>query len=180
LPFKDSTFDSVCINGVLHHIVDLERAIRELARVTKGSVYISEGIPRGAPSLRRMLSYPGLSRKMVYCSYWLACLAYKIYTKSKSKMRKIVHKLFHHAYEYASKSHGSEYERPLDAKVVQSIFEANGFKKVRLRYYTNLDFPGDGFFKRKATNILVNNMFGTHFDLRMDHVGDKSQNHELK
>ena len=40
LPFKDKTFDAVCINGVLHHIVDLDRAVAEIARITRGGAYL--------------------------------------------------------------------------------------------------------------------------------------------
>ncbi len=39
LPFKSRTFDVVCINGVLHHIIDLQRAISELARISKRYIY---------------------------------------------------------------------------------------------------------------------------------------------
>ncbi len=61
LPFRAGAFDAVCINGVLHHIVDLNRASAEIARVASRLVFVSEGVPRGRPSLARALSYPECS-----------------------------------------------------------------------------------------------------------------------
>lgn len=44
LPFKDETFQSVLCWGVLMHVPDIEKAIRELARVTRsgGIIVVSE------------------------------------------------------------------------------------------------------------------------------------------
>lgn len=35
LPFKDKTFDYVCSMGVLHHVANTEKAVKEIFRVTK-------------------------------------------------------------------------------------------------------------------------------------------------
>lgn len=152
LPFKDGAFDCICVNGVLHHIVNVEKAVAELARVCSGSLYISEGIPREGSSLRAMMSYPGLIRRSLYFFY----LALR--------------RLWPKRNELSDGDHGSKYERPLDVNVVRSLAEAHGFQVNRLLYYTNIDIPGDGFIKKALTRGLVNGSAGTHFDLRMDRV----------
>lgn len=170
LPFKERAFDIVCINGVLHHIVDLEKAIWELARVSGRSVYVSEGIPRGRPSFGMISSYPGLNRKAVYLYYIVVYWFRALFRKGKSGIKKLATTLFRFRRDCTSKSHASKYERPLDVHVVELLMEANGFRRIRLMYYTNIDIPGDGLIKRKVTKLLANDVIGTHFDLRMDRV----------
>ncbi len=47
LPFADSTFDAVVNFGIIHHVLDWRRCIRELGRVTKpgGTFYFEEIYP---------------------------------------------------------------------------------------------------------------------------------------
>lgn len=42
LPFPDDSFDLVCEFGVLHHIRDDRRAVREMVRVAKKATFISD------------------------------------------------------------------------------------------------------------------------------------------
>jgi ubiquinone/menaquinone biosynthesis C-methylase UbiE len=42
LPFGDASFDVVCHFGVLHHIKDHKRAVSEMCRVARHSVFISD------------------------------------------------------------------------------------------------------------------------------------------
>lgn len=42
LPFKDRSFPTICITGVLHHILDLEEAFDEICRCAKDIVCINE------------------------------------------------------------------------------------------------------------------------------------------
>lgn len=173
LPFKERVFDIVYINGVLHHIVDLQRAICELARISDRSVYISEGIPRGRPSFGMLSSYPGFNRKIAYVCCLVVYWFYALLGKGKSVVKKIVTKPLRFKQNSIHKSHGSKYERPLDVSVVECLLKVYGFRRIRLMYYTNIDVPGDGLIKRKVTSLLANGVIGTHFDLRMDRAGDR-------
>lgn len=164
LPFKERAFDIVCINGVLHHIVDLERAISEVARVTKLSVYVSEGIPRKRPSFGVARFYPRCHRKVAYSCYVAAYWYCALIGRGKRRVKRLLTKRA----DGSAKSLGSKYERPLDVHLVESIFQANGFRRSQLSYFTNIDIPGDGAIKNMLTQVLANDIVGTHFDLRMD------------
>lgn len=94
LPFKERAFNIVCINGVLHHIVDLERAIGELARVTAGTVFVSEGIPRGRPSFGRISKYPGFNRKIAYFCYLVVYWLRALLGKGKSGTKRLTSVFF--------------------------------------------------------------------------------------
>lgn len=168
LPFKERAFDIVCINGVLHHIVDLERAICELSRVSATSIYVSEGIPRGRPSFSRIPLYPRFNRRFAFCIYLVIYWFRALLGKGKTGMKRLASVLFRFGRGRISKSHGSKYERPLDVFSVESLMVVNGFKRNRLLWYTNIDIPGDGTVKKLLTGVLVNDVAGTHFDLRMD------------
>ncbi len=43
LPFADQSFDAVCEFGVLHHVPDPGRVVREMTRVAKKAVFLSDG-----------------------------------------------------------------------------------------------------------------------------------------
>ena len=167
LPFRDDAFDVICVNGVFHHIVDLDAAMEELSRVCRGDVYISDGRTTERSSFANVWSYPGAIRKAVYAFYALLYLPYKLWAKAKRRFARASNR----GVGGSSPTHNSVYERPLEAAVVERLLEARGFKRKELRYYTNIFLPGDGIIKRKATRILVNGSVGTHFDLRMRKIG---------
>lgn len=62
LPFGDSTFDAVVNFGIIHHVLDWRRCIREIARVTRtgGMFYFEEIYPPLYANfiLKRMLRHP--------------------------------------------------------------------------------------------------------------------------
>jgi ubiquinone/menaquinone biosynthesis C-methylase UbiE len=169
LPFKDNAFDFIFINGVLHHIVDLDRCINELCRISKNAIFISEGIPRGLPSLHRMKNYPGVHRKFIYLFYiiiyWVRFFVIKVLSKAKRIITMTYIKK-----SFNTKRHGSQYERPLKVEEIELLIIRNGFERAQLRYLTNIDIPGNCKIKDIATTLLINGNFGTHFDLIMKRV----------
>ena len=62
LPFEDSSFDAVVNFGIIHHVLDWRRCIREIGRVTKpgGIFYFEEIYPPLYANflLKRMLRHP--------------------------------------------------------------------------------------------------------------------------
>jgi ubiquinone/menaquinone biosynthesis C-methylase UbiE len=66
LPFCDSSFDAVVNFGIIHHVLDWRRCIREISRVTRegGIFYFEEIYPPlyANPILRRMLRHPRQDR----------------------------------------------------------------------------------------------------------------------
>jgi ubiquinone/menaquinone biosynthesis C-methylase UbiE len=165
LPFRDQAFDAVCINGVLHHIVDLPGAVAEICRVTKKRVYISEGIPRGRPGLGRVSAYPSLKQKALYALY---ALWWNILNAGRIPGR-VLRKIGVLARSAGAEgdAHVSKYERPLDPGAVESLFVERGFQGDHLLYWTNVDYSGDGSIKRFLTKAFVNGRTGTHFDLQL-------------
>ena len=56
IPYPDNSFDLVCEFGVLHHVQDDMRAVREMARVAGNAVFISDSnnFGHGGPLARRV------------------------------------------------------------------------------------------------------------------------------
>lgn len=162
LPFIENAFDIVCLSGVLHHIVDLPRAIREISRIAKDYVYVSDIMPRSGPSFRRVGRYPGLFPKLLYGSWtflWLAnSAARKLGRRALDGLR---------ASRRANESVQSKYEKPIEAETVEAMFRDTGYIRERLQYWTSLSYPGNGPVKRWATLALVNETIGTHFDFAL-------------
>ncbi len=54
LPFADGSFDAVCELGVLHHVPDPNRVVREMTRVARRAVFLSDEnrFGRGRPIAR--------------------------------------------------------------------------------------------------------------------------------
>ena len=170
LPFKDRAFDLICINGVLHHIIDLNHAIEEITRVAKKFVYISEGIPRTPPNFSKALSYPLFRQQLSYSLYVMLYILYRVRKIPGYIKRKLRKELFRKNGDLISSKGAvrSMYERPLEVNTVESLFVEREFTRKRLRYFTNCDFRGDGAIKRMVTRQLINDVFGTHFDLQME------------
>lgn len=172
LPFKDGAFNLVCINGVLHHIVDLKRAIEEISRVTKKLVYISEPVLGGQANFRRSFYYPILSQKILYSLYILSYNAYSVMRRGCRFIDRIkripTRMLCKTVEELPDCREGSKYERPIGSEIIETYFLANGFKRKKLQYVTNIDIPGTSSIKQILTKQLINDFIGTHFDLRLD------------
>jgi len=66
LPFEDESMDAVFDFGILHHLEDWQRGIREIARVLKpgGAFYFEEYFPASyeGPILRSILEHPTENR----------------------------------------------------------------------------------------------------------------------
>lgn len=66
LPFGDSSFDAVVNFGIIHHVLDWRRCLREIARVTRkgGAFYFEEIYPPLYANflLKRMLRHPTKDR----------------------------------------------------------------------------------------------------------------------
>jgi len=43
LPYGDASFDAVCAFGILHHVADPDAVVREMLRVARAAVFISDG-----------------------------------------------------------------------------------------------------------------------------------------
>jgi ubiquinone/menaquinone biosynthesis C-methylase UbiE len=54
LPFEDATFDAVCAFGVLHHVDEPARVVREMLRVARCAVFVSDSnrFGQGRPAAR--------------------------------------------------------------------------------------------------------------------------------
>jgi ubiquinone/menaquinone biosynthesis C-methylase UbiE len=54
LPFPDASFDAVCEFGILHHVADPDAVVREMLRVAKKAVFISDSnrFGQGSPVVR--------------------------------------------------------------------------------------------------------------------------------
>ncbi len=58
LPFRDQTFDAVCATGVLHHVADPTPVIREMTRVARRLVVVSDANRFGqGPVLARLAKF---------------------------------------------------------------------------------------------------------------------------
>jgi SAM-dependent methyltransferase len=55
LPFEDGAFDAVCEFGVLHHVPDPNAVVREMTRVARRAVFISDDNRFGYGNLPRQL-----------------------------------------------------------------------------------------------------------------------------
>jgi hypothetical protein len=146
----------VCINGVLHHIVDLQRAIAELVRVTKHSVFVSEESHSPQTGLDQVLSYPGFGRKL------LSALSLALWNGHDRLFRRGIQGA---RSTCTATSSVSQYERPLNAATVETHFHHVGFNTKHLHWWTNVMYPRNQFVKRLLTIALANESFGTYFDL---------------
>ncbi len=146
LPFRKNCFDAVCINGVIHHIVDYPIVIKEISRIAKSKVFISEGCPAKyhIRRARHGLTFPVVMSRIA-----------REYTKFKLKSSK-------------SKLHcgGSKFEKPVDPEELTTCLRQNGFDSISCKFWTNLDYPSRyGLIKILLTRLLVSKQGGTHFDI---------------
>jgi SAM-dependent methyltransferase len=159
LPFKNCAFDVVCLSGVLHHISDLSRAIKEISRVAKSYVFVSDIMPHSGPSLRKTGGYPGLFPKLLYASWAVLWMTNGTVRKMGGKVMAGLR-----SPKSANADIPSMYEKPIASETVESLFRDAGFIREHLQFWTSLHYPGDGPVKRWATMKLVNATIGTHFD----------------
>ncbi len=115
LPFRDKVFSTTCIIGVLHHILDLDKAFAEITRCTKEVICIDEPCPKPSIAVRLLLL-------TVYCVSVVKGKAMGFLRNHSSEKGR-----YH-----------SKYERSLDPKMLSQLFNKYGFKVVQLRYYNHI------------------------------------------
>jgi SAM-dependent methyltransferase len=62
LPYADSSFDAVCEFGILHHVAQPNAIVREMLRVARHAVFLSDGNRFGQGSLSSRLAKLALYR----------------------------------------------------------------------------------------------------------------------
>lgn len=110
LPFKDKVFSTICITGVLHHILDLNSAFKEIKRVAKDVICINEPSMPQSPFVMKLFNI-----------YHYSTLR-RIFSSSCS----------------TTKYKGSRYERALDANELIRLCKKFGFHIIRIRFFTHI------------------------------------------
>jgi len=141
LPFKNQAFSTICVTGVLHHILDLETAFDEIRRCTKDALCINE------PSITKSLFVV----KLVHIFFWIIGLnrALKPLCKTFSYRR-------------------SKYERPLDPNELIQLCRSHNFKILRIRFFNHIPLIHLFLNERIRKDIfkfLISNKEGTHVEI---------------
>lgn len=157
LPFLDKSFETVCCNGVLHHIVDLRSAISEIARVVNRFIAISEPCP---VARYRILSKAPFLLKKATMSFAKASLQAVGLLEFALRLRQ--------KFRPSNNFEGSKYERKLEPCEIIKLLEEGGFKVNMLRFWTNLNWKWRSRIKKVITRMLISNKAGTHFEIRAE------------
>lgn len=160
IPFKDKKFRTTCINGVMHHIIDLETTFDEVARITSEFICISE------PCVRQYYPpwLPFLSRIVNACATLVSACARRIIGRGRRKST------CYRTPKENPPSVYSKYERQLEPALLIKLLEERGFSVIEKKFYTNLGFLRDGLFKTVLTRLLVSKKKGTHVEICARHV----------
>lgn len=145
LPFSDKVFSTTCVVGVLHHILDLERAFAEIARCTKEVICINEPCPKRSIAMRLLLF-------IVY----FASIAY-------GKAMRFARRNSPNKGEYHSK-----YERPIDPKILVELCNTHGFKVVQIRYFNHIPLLHEFFSEKFLSRLfaaLISSKNGTDTEI---------------
>jgi len=148
LPFKDRSFPTICITGVLHHILDLEEAFDEICRCAKDVVCINE--PSTTP--------PHIIIKLIHGFIrTITPLIRPVYygIKKKNDASQI-------------RYHGSIYERPLNPAEMIGLLESHDFQIIGVRYFNHVPFlhlilPEQ--LRRYIFQVLIHPKKGTHVEI---------------
>lgn len=145
LPFKNQSFSTICITGVLHHILDLDSTFDEICRCAKEVICINE--PSTTP--------PILPIKLIHTFvHIVGSLKVKLRGDTNQKNRRI--------------STQSKYERPLDPNKLVQLCENHGFKIAKIRVFNHIPFlhsiPSERF-KRYIFEFLISAKTGTHVEI---------------
>ena len=149
LPFKDRSFPTICITGVLHHILDLDGAFVEICRCAKDVVCINE------PSTSPPRIIIKLIKSFIHTITPLIRPMYYGIKKKKPSQSQIVY-------------HGSIHERPLDSAEMIGLLESHGFKIIGVRYFNHVPFlhlflPEQ--IRRYIFQVLIHPKKGTHVEI---------------
>lgn len=142
LPFKEKSFRTTCINGVMHHVIDLEDAFNEATRISSDFICISEPC---------IINYYPIWWMFIRKSIAVLSFFKKILIGDIVKLRKF--------------SVGSKYERPLEPLLLIKLLEKRGFYLIYKKFYTDVDLLKDGKIKRIITSHFISNRKGTHFEI---------------
>lgn len=147
LPFKDKSFPTICITGVLHHILDLDIAFDEICRCAKDIVSINEPCSNTPRRIIRLING---------------------FIHAVRPAIKPVYLLF--AKETASQNiyHGSIYERPLDPAKMAELLRSRGFEIIGIRYFNHIHFIHlflPERIRRYIFKILIHPKKGTHVEM---------------
>jgi ubiquinone/menaquinone biosynthesis C-methylase UbiE len=135
LPFRDKVFSTTFVIGVMHHIMDLEKAFGEINRCTKEVVCINEPSPRPSVVMRLILF-------MIYVL---------------SSVKRIVVQVGAEIPPLKVRSYHSKFERPIDPEILVELCRANKLKVVRLRYYNHIPFLHE-FLSENVRRWLFSNL----------------------
>ena len=149
LPFKDRSFPTICITGVLHHILDLDAAFAEICRCAKDVVCINE--PSTTPPhiiVRLIKPFIRIATPVARPIYYIL----KNRGKKGSQMR------------YS----GSIYERPLDPSELKELLRSHSFEIIGERYFNHIPFlhlflPEQ--IRRYIFQALIHPKKGTHVEI---------------
>lgn len=144
LPFKNQAFSTICITGVLHHILDLETAFDEIRRCTKDVLCINE------PSITESLF---LVKLLIRIFFWIIGLNKALHMRAPYK-----------TFLYR----GSKYERPLDPNELIQLCKSHGFEILRIRFFNHIPLVHLFLKERIRKHIfkfLISNKRGTHVEI---------------
>lgn len=139
LPFKNQAFSTICITGVLHHILDLETAFDEISRCAKDVLCINE------PSITESLFLV----KLISIFFWMIDL-------NNMRMQK----------RFSWRA--SRYERPLDHNELIQLCKSHGFEILRIRFFNHIPLIHLFLNERIRKHIfkfLISNRKGTHVEI---------------
>ena len=162
VPFKDRSFQTVCCNGVLHHIVDLDHAITEMTRVSALYVLISEC----AETSYHPRWLEPVAVCVLRCRRTITKLA-KAILRSVGLLDRVRAAIATAPDRPAAspRGHNSKYERGLDPYEVAALLDKHGFKVRYLRFWTNIDWRHRSRLKRILIRLMVSRRKGTHFEI---------------
>jgi len=142
LPFKEKSFSTICIGGVMHHIIDLETAFDEATRISNEFICINEPC---------IIKY--------YPIWWMFII------KSIDVFKFLLKIIIGDIYKLRNIFTGSKYERPLDPLLLINLLEERGFHLIYKKIHFNIDLLNDGKIKRIITRKFISSRKGTHFEI---------------
>jgi len=143
LPFKEKSFRTICINGVMHHVIDLKNAFDEATRLSSDFICISEGC---------IINYYPIWWMFIKKVINIFGFLIKILIGDIAKLR-------------MSLPGVSKYERPLDPSFIIKLLEERDYYIIYKKFYTDVSLLKDGKIKRIITRKFISNRKGTHFEI---------------
>jgi len=119
MPFRDGTFSTACIVGVLHHILNLEKAFDELKRCVRKAVCLNEPCAKTNISL--------VVRTINSLLFVLERLHNNIIRSNRT-------------YDEHGERYISMFERGLSPEKLIRLCEDHGFRVIYIRYYNHMPF----------------------------------------